>query len=324
MPSSTSNSEATAHSRTAYQRWVIALLVVVVLFLCSVEVVSRFVFTRVSRVARRIDAQYAAAQAIRQGGGQEPSVLLVGNSLLGASVDPGTLRRSMPQGWRLAYFEVEDTTYLDWYFGLKRLFAGGSRPRVVAIMLSPTQTIATRVRGEFFAQHLMQLGDTPEVARDLELHPTNAAGMVAGRLSHFYGVRAEIRNWLLLTIMPSFEKVASMMTHHASPQIDDNAIRGQAAERLRQMNELAAQYHAKLVWILPTLLEVPDGSRGLLEAAQSSQVPVLVPIPSGGLPEYNYSDGFHLAQPGQRAYMQQLVPLLRKYLTRTETAQAQP
>lgn len=321
MPSSTSNSEA-ARPLRAYQRWVIAVLVLVAVFLGSVELVSRFVFSRVSRIARRIDSEYAAARQVGRTGGAPPAVLLVGNSLLGASVDPGTLRRSMPEGWNLAYLQVEDTTYMDWYFGLRRLFAEGSRPQVVAILLSPAQTVATQVRGEFFAQHLMQLEDTPAVARDLQLHPTNAAGMVAGRLSHFYGVRAEIRNWLLLTIMPNFQQVASMMTNHARRPVIDDEVRKTAAARLRQMSDLAAEHHARLVWILPTLLEVPDGSRGVLAAAQTAQVPVLIPIPSGSLPRTDYTDGFHLAAPGQKAYTARLIPLLRQYLTRTERAAA--
>jgi hypothetical protein len=324
MHLSTSNSDEAARKNRASRRWVVFLLLFIALFLGTVELMSRFVFTRTSRIAQRMEREFSAARSIGRGGSHDKGLLLVGNSLLGASVEPDRLRQAMPAGWDLAYLQVEDTSYMDWYFGLRRLFAEGARPQVVAVLLSPTQTVVTQVRGEFFAHYLMRLDDVPAVSRDLSLHRTSAAGMVAGNLSEFYGVRAEIRKWLLLSLMPRFQTVASMLTRHPRRQVDDNAIRSIASGRLRQMNELVSQHNARLVWILPALLDVPDGTAGVLEAARSARVPVLIPISSGSLPADQYSDGFHLATSGKMKYMAALIPLLQQYLSRPDLAQACP
>jgi hypothetical protein len=324
MHLSTSNSDEAARKNRASRRWVVFLLLFIALFLGTVELMSRFVFPRTSGIAQRMDREFSAARSIGRGGSHDKGLLLVGNSLLGASVEPDCLRQSMPAGWDLAYLQVEDTSYMDWYFGLRRLFAEGARPQVVAVLLSPTQTVVTQVRGEFFAHYLMRLDDVPAVARSLNLRLTSDTGMVAGNISQFYGVRAEIRKWLLLSLMPDFQTVASTLTRHPRHQVDDNAIRSVASGRLQQMNELVSQHNARLVWILPVLSEVPDGSTGVLEAARPAGVQVLIPIPSGSLPANDYRDGLHLSEPGRKKYTAALIPLLEQYLTRPELAQAHP
>ena len=324
MHLSTSNSEEAARENSASRRWVVVLLLLIALFMGTVELGSRLVFTRTSRIAQRVDREFSIARSIGRGVNHDKGLLLVGNSLLGASVEPNRLRQAMPAGWDLAYLQVEDTSYMDWYFGLRRLFAEGARPQVVAILLSPSQTVATHVRGEFFAHYLMRLEDLPAVKSSLDLHRTNATSMVAGNISHFYGVRAEIRKWLLLSLMPGFQTVASTLTRHPRRDVDDNAIRSIARGRLQLMNELVSRHNARLVWILPALLEVPDGTNGVLEAALSARVQVLIPIPSGSLPASDYRDGFHLSEPGKQKYTAALVPLIQQSLTRPELARIQP
>jgi hypothetical protein len=316
MPSSISSSEIPATRNTAaHQRWVVVLLAFIAVFVVSIECMARWAFTRISRIEQRVQSQSQAARSIGQNanGSHPRTVLLVGNSLLGAGVETSVLRQAMPPGWKLAPLQVDDTTYMDWYFGLRRLFAEGARPEVVAVMLSPTQAIATSVRGEFFARHLMQTSDIISVTRELSLHRTNASSMLFARMSEFYGVRAEIRNWLLLKIMPGFQSVASLLTRHPRRPVDDRDVRN-AAGRLQEMRELAEHYHVKLIWVLPSLLQTPDGTIGFLDAAKAAQVPVLTPAPSGSLAASNYTDGFHLAPAGAHIYTGKLIPLLQQYL----------
>lgn len=121
--------------------------------------------------------EYKEALATGGNGGGN-SVLIVGNSLLNAAVETDELKngRSLPE-WKLTRFQVEDTTILDWHYGLRRLFAEGARPKVVLVMLSAPQAAANNVRGEYFAYHMMQASDVVRVSQELKLHPTNACSM---------------------------------------------------------------------------------------------------------------------------------------------------
>ena len=320
-PSFTFSSSDPSRRKAIFRGWTIALLALIAVFFGSVELLTRFGFVRISRIASRIQAEYVAARSIGQDGRHQNTVLLVGNSLLGAAVNMGDLKRGMPPGWALRRFQIEDTTYYDWYFGLRRLFAEGSRPQVVAVMLSPAQTVATSVRGEFFARHMMRLNDSLAVAHDLSLHPTNTSGMIVGRLSEFYGARVEIRNGLLLEMLPDFQGVASLLTRHPMRPLRDEDMRP-APERIKAMRDLAAQYHARLVWVLPSLLQAADGASGMLSAANAAGIPILTPIPSGSLPASDYTDGFHLAPSGAGKFTVRLIPLFREYLGNLQTLQA--
>ena len=56
------------------------------------------------------------------------SILVVGNSLLLHGIDRARLQREMGSRYHVVLYPIEGTTYLDWYFGLRRLFADGARP----------------------------------------------------------------------------------------------------------------------------------------------------------------------------------------------------
>ena len=313
MHSSTFNSEELPVRNRAYQPWVIALVAGIVLFLAGIEAAARFVFPRTSRIAARVRREQAKAGAIGKDGGSEHTVLLVGNSLMLEGLNVESLRAGLPPGWRLVRFVVEQADYLDWYYGLRRLFAEGARPQVVAIMLSPAQTIADSIRGEFFARHLMQLSDLGRLTHELKLHPTRETGLAFGNLSEFYGSRAEVRNWLLLRIMPQFDSVARLLIKRAPIPADNSPYRA-AAARLRAMREEVEIHQARFVWLLPPGLHTKDADTGLLEAAQAAGVTVVSAVPSDSLPAADFSDGIHLTGPGREIYTSKLVPLMREYL----------
>ncbi len=319
--SSTSSSNPAAGGGGRSRRWVLALLGLIALFLLSVEGMTRFAFPRISKLQRRMASEYKEALATGRETGGGNSVLIVGNSLLNAAVETDELKRALAPEWKLTRFQVEDTTILDWHYGLRRLFAEGARPKVVLVMLSAPQAAANNVRGEYFAYHLMQASDVVRVSQELKLHPTNACSMLFGHFSMFYGVRAEIRKWLLTAMMPGFQDVGSMMTRRAKKsEIDSDAIHRIARDRIRAMHDLAAQHQAKLIWILPPLLSPEDGGKGLRAAAGEAGVEVLVPMQSGALPASDYSDGFHLNGSGKARFTAAIIPVLRQHLDAQLTA----
>ncbi len=263
----------------------------------------------------------AAVATNRDAGGKD--VLLLGNSLLGSALNVSEAKLALAPEWKLARFVVEDTSIVDWHYGLRRLFQEGARPRVVLLMLSAPQAAGHAVRGEYFAYHLMQAADVVQVSRELHLHPTNACSMLFGHFSMFYGVRAELRKWLLTAIVPGFETFGSMLTRRgAKSTIDSDAIYASARSRMRTLRDLAAQNQATLVWVLPPLLDAEDGSRGLRAAAEEAGVQVLAPVDSGALPPSDYSDGFHLNASGQERFTASFIPVVRQHLQ--NLSQTQP
>jgi hypothetical protein len=301
MPSSTSSSNSPP-GRAA----VAALLGLLFLLVAGVELVTRAGFDRTSRIATRTRSEYDDAVSKRT---ERPQLLVVGNSLLDAAVDMEQLRASAP-AWDIRRFVVDDTSYYDWYFGLQRLFADGAKPDVVAVMLTPPQATVASIRGEFSAHHLLRGGDILEAGRILELHPTKTSSLLAGHWSKFYGVRVEIRKFLLWSMMPGLRQLTPLLTPRKLPDIDDALFERIARERLPEIREVTVRHGARLLWITPPLLETPDGTAGLKAAADATGVPLLIPIPSGELPASLYRDGYHLNSDGASRYTARLAGVL--------------
>src|SRR5258708_6678873 len=103
MPSSISSPEPAGvpitvarPRREDYARAVVLSFICFALLLGLLEVGIRVAFDRVSRIGKRIAAEYAAARSIaREKTGEPPAVLIVGNSLLDAGVDFSDLKRRM-------------------------------------------------------------------------------------------------------------------------------------------------------------------------------------------------------------------------------------
>ena len=83
----------------------------------------------------------------------------VGNSLLLHGIDRDSLRVLMGPNYQVVLYPIEGTTYLDWAYGLRRLFAEGSRPAVVVLCISTRHLLSDATDGEGFAHALMQLRD---------------------------------------------------------------------------------------------------------------------------------------------------------------------
>jgi hypothetical protein len=55
--------------------------------------------------------------------------------------------------YRIEVFPIENTWFLDWYFGLDRLFSEGARPAIIALCLT-RQLIGYATDGEYFARYV--------------------------------------------------------------------------------------------------------------------------------------------------------------------------
>jgi hypothetical protein len=320
MPSSTSSSRLTL---------AIALLLAgCVLIAFAVEGAARVGFHRASRIQHRFTDEYTRAQAA--GTGQRDAarqhVLLVGNSLLLEAVQFDRLRASLGVEWDARRLVAERTSYLDWYYGLKRLFSTGARPDVVVLMLSARQWTDQEIRGDYFAHFLMGAADLLEVARDLDLHPTRTANLAFAHASRFWGSRSELRTFALQLVLQDLDPLVELFTSIPNLQpLMAEEVEPIARVRVARLRALTDQYRAKLVLLIPPMLSLPrqaggNGWLGLVRAAEAAGVPVVTPNTMGTFTNDQFRDaGFHLNEGGARIYTDRLAPILRDTLRQVST-----
>lgn len=314
MHSSTSSSDARPN-RACKADFVVAAILVGSFCLLA-ELGTWLVFDRFSggQIAlNRELAELHASRAAKTGG--PPTILLVGNSLLDQDVDFPALETALAPRWAAERLVVVDTQYLDWWYGLRRLFAEGARPAVVVVLLSPRQLMSQAVRGDYFAHYLMRSLDVVSVARDTRAHPTVATGMLFANFSRFYGVRSEIRKRAISVLIPKLPQLTAILLQGAPQDIDEARLTATALARLAALKGLAAEYGSKLVFVVPpTPSDVGrPGCWTIRDAGLSVGVPVLA-IGPGEMVESDYADGLHLNAEGARKFTPRLVAMLEDRL----------
>jgi hypothetical protein len=295
-------------------RYSVLLLTVLALVSLGLELATRRTLSHVSEVGQRLNSEQASAEEIRQSGEGPVPVLIVGNSLLGSGVDPQLLDNRLRPEHHLVRFVVEDTNYLDWYYGLNRLFREGARPKTVLLMLSPRQLAATTVRGDIFGRVLLDPRDVLQVKHDSASDNTTTGGFLFATVSEFYGFRSEIRKWFLLRLLPDFPDLTARLRPVALPLPADDELESRIQPRLERMARLCADYGAQLVLVLPPDNDANDGSSAVFQAARANNIPVVVPFGPGELPPTLYSDGVHLNAEGAAVFTRVLGSSLRNIL----------
>lgn len=280
----------------------------------AVEVTARLGFDRFSKIQRRTAEEYRLATTIGRGGVTgSRRVLVVGNSLLKEDVQFDELRAALGSHCDTRRFIVEQTGYLDWYYGMRRLFRDGARPDVVVLILTARQSIGTDIRGDYSAQYLFDKSDLPAVTRELELNPTLTTNLFLSGFSKFWGTRAEIRNFVLGHMMPDLGRLMVFSSVVDPRPLLDREVYDVMRERLARLKAMTDAHGAKLVFVLPPVGDPRDGADAVFRAGKEAGVDTLRPVASGTLPSRLYSDGsFHLNPTGAQIFTSELIPLLRE------------
>lgn len=300
---------------------VVALLTCCVLLCASVEGLTFYLFGRMSHVQNRRETEYRQALSVRSARDRHAtSVLVVGNSLLLEAVDFPQLQRQSGSAVELSRAAVENTFYLDWYYGLRRMFKMGARPDLVVLMLNPVQFTSKATDGDYSAHFLVDREDIPRLAQDIGADRNEGSSLELANLSFFYGSRAEIRTWILGKLLPDLPRLTRLF-HPVSTGRDVRAVGEVAAQRFTQLHLLGEQYCVDVVVVIPPATE-DSGAGAVLQAAAASKVRVLVPIAPGTLPLSDYADSFHLNSRGAEKFTPALVAGLRQVLL--EIARDQP
>ena len=186
------------------------LLGIIAVLLVSFEIATRIVIERKSKVQRTVNAEYLDAIGIRRSLSGPKQLLVIGNSLVGYGIAFGELQKRLPPRWQAHEYWIYNTNYDDWYFGLRRLFADGSRPDVVAIVFAAMHWNASGIRGDYSSQYLFQTRDIPSVSARLDLDRTATASLLFSRFSKAYALRSEVRKVLLDLLMPDLPQMYSL------------------------------------------------------------------------------------------------------------------
>jgi len=307
MPLSTSSSNPRSANGA-----IALLLASLLVWLVVVESGARLLVNPASKVQRRVEGERVAALALRRGAAQrQRTLLLVGNSLLLEGVDVPDLVRMTQHRWLIQRFVVENTSYLDWHFGLRRLFEEGSHPDVALLMLSPGNFSASTTRGDYFARYLMRTNDLPAVMQTAQLHPTIGSGLLLARYSVFYALRSEFRKQVSLRMIPGLERLLGKFARYTGAAGAGTAATRSELLRKRadEIAELSRDYSVPIHLVIP-----PSGSspllaldeKAVLDAVARSGMQGILPLPSSDTQPDQFADGFHLNENGRAAFTSKL------------------
>jgi hypothetical protein len=208
---------------------------------------------------------------------------------------------------------IANTNYLDWYFGLRRLFAEGAKPEFVVLCLTPVQLISDEVDDEVFARTLMRPADILRVKQAAHLNWTTTSTYLMARASAWMGNSAGIRNWIRNETVPDMIELARYFPPPAAARPSPASIEGIADQRLEEFSALCASHGCKALLLIPALLRhrADESLDAVARAARGAGVPLLMPIAPGELGPSFFLDGFHLNERGAHIFTPRLLEALR-------------
>src|SRR5436190_3691993 len=182
MHSSTSNSDAAHASRGI--KWLLAGICVVLL---GLELGARYVAPMLFWNMRRFRNECAAALALGQKGSScEAEILLLGNSLTFTDIDLDLLRQRLGANREVCRWAVDNTSYMDWYYGLRRAVRNGAKPTMVVVGGRTAHFLAPQARGRFFAHYILDWKDLGHAASKTGANATAFSNMALAQVSAFY------------------------------------------------------------------------------------------------------------------------------------------
>lgn len=311
MHSSISDSSALRAGRAF-----VLLLAALLGYFLTLEIAMRAVVPRISAMERRQRDDFRSVLTLRPttAAGAE-SVLVVGNSLLLEGIDRDRLQHLMGSQYQVALLPIENTTYLDWYFALRRLFTEGARPANIVLCMSAAQMLSDATDQDRFAYSMMRLGDTLEVARAAHLNATTTTDYFFANLSAWLGLRAGLRNAVLHKWLPDANELADTLVLRPSSPVTlgpRDALR--ILTRLEAIRNLARARGAELLFLAPPLLTQDNVWPSVQASAARLGISVLVPLRSAEVSSLDFSDGFHLNATGAALFTDRVAPELRASL----------
>lgn len=279
-----------------------------VLLALGLEALARVAVNGISRTEKRIVGEASESRKLRQRDAKgKPVLLLAGNSLLLSDLDMDSLRSQLGGVASVQRYTVENTAYLDWYYGLKRLQSEGSRPSAVGLMLTLDHLNMDSVRGEYFAHRLMAATDLPGVMADTGIDRTQGANLFLAHYSAWLGTKTEMRKLVMGRLLPFSSGVLGQLPSPAPPLPEAEALLEKVSQRLLRFRKLFEGQGTRVCLIAPPVVaETPQRRAWLSEASRRAGVELIAPVPPGEYDRGLYTDGLHLGEEGKQRFTQKL------------------
>jgi hypothetical protein len=293
----------------------VSFITLLALLMASAEFASRYLYPRISRIEQRVvQDQHEVASVKPQVAGTPPTILLAGNSLLLHGVDYPKIRTDLAPDARVVRFAIENTEYIDWYYGLRHLFARGIRPSKVLLCLNLGQALSHSVLEES-AWHLFGAHDLLAAGHEAGMDHTQTSNLVFSHWSAFYANRFGIRNYVLNITDRRYADELHALARHPPVFPPEDVMIAQSRVRLRQLKLLCEQNGVEFVLLLAPVLN--HNNDILIKAAGLENVEVEIPVPENTLgPEFFQADRFHLNEKGGAIYTEGLTRDIRSGLSK--------
>ncbi len=180
----------------------------------------------------------------------------------------------------------------------------------MVVCLNPTQLTSYRIRGDFSAQVLFDVGDIWPAARDSGADLTSLSGYYLAHWSTFYATRSELRSVFMFKLARALPEMSQQAVVTSVVMPPDQELIPQMEPRLRRFDQLCNRYGAKLLFLIPPVPQ--SGDLAILAAGANTGVRVLRPIPNRSLSLDYYRDGFHLNAKGAERFTRAIVGELMK------------
>ncbi|HVW83827.1 MAG TPA: hypothetical protein VHB50_04075, partial [Bryobacteraceae bacterium] len=272
------------------------------------EAGTRLAFSRISAIETRISDEHRTANSIRPIPGR-PSLLLVGNSLLLHAVDMPLLKQLLPGNARAYRYVIEQTYLLDWQYGIRRLFADGSRPDKIVVVVGAVHVRPVKIRGDYSSYYLFRTADLPEIASMLDYDLTKESSLYFARYSLFFAGRNNLRNFVLNKLDPAYSRMLHALATGPAPKENPDLIGRAAYQRLSAMRRDCDAHGAKLIFVIAPGA-APEEIAAVVNGARDAGVECLVPSRGTSFPPSLFEDGFHLNATGATRFTHLLAPEL--------------
>jgi len=266
------------------------------LLMISVEFLARAMHDR-RRVTLGIEGGIQQALLIRRDSGYR-QLLFAGNSLIFEDISQPVLQQSMGPGFHVYAAGIPGSTYCDWRYGLRALFARGSQPDVLVFSISPTQFLRPAAATPVPVSQLWTAKEILAYNREQRPGLTALSELAFEHYSTFFSLRDTARIYVRRFI-PGYEGMLDSWSKSASNAAIDGGP-GTETAFAQKLSKLAVECgpRTRFVLMIPPTNQSADKEvePALRSAAAKLSIPVIEPVRETEWPLADFQqDGYHLS-----------------------------
>jgi hypothetical protein len=191
---------------------------------------------------------------------------------------------------------IEQTYYYDWYFGIRRLFAEGARPKEIVLGIQPSVIPMNQIRGDYSAYYLISGHDLFDAARAMGYDLTKTSSLTFAHFSLFYAGRNNLRNFILNKVDRNYGELLHELVTKRAPIVMSGKAARISTERLAAIKRMCESHGTRFLYFVPPALG--DEGESVIADIRSSGIAVLEPFKMNELASSYFRDGFHLNERG--------------------------